>query len=146
MVKTKKDKRSDCVLGINVLYVVLIVLAVTVVFFMDQLHFHFKTVDPRLWLGIETIELTPDVKKQYDIQSTNGLLVSRTFVGSPAQIAGIKDGDVIRRWNGTSVISQEQLQYLIQTSKLGERITITVDRQGSPVLIYCQTALRPSGI
>lgn len=144
--KTKEPKPAVYPSTINVLYIVLIVLAIVVSVFMDQLHFHFKTADPRLWLGVETVELTPDIKKQFDIQSTNGLLVSRTFLGSPAQVAGIKDGDVIRRWNGISVISQEQLQYLIQTSAAGERITITVDRQGNSVLVYCQVGTRPSGI
>lgn len=128
------------------LFVLLIAIAAVAVIFVDKMHFHYKTADPRLWLGVETVELTPDIKRQYDIQSTSGLLVARTFRGSPAQVAGIAEGDVMRRWNGTSIISQAQLQYLIQTSSLNKKIKITVDRNNTSVLIYSYVGIRPGGV
>jgi len=128
------------------LYIFLVVIAVAVVIFIDKLTFQARTVDPRVWLGLETMELTPAVKGQYDIQAASGLLVSRVFNGSPAQASGISEGDVIRRWNGISVTSPEQLQYLIQTTQLSERITITVERLGKPVSVYARVNIRPGGI
>ena len=127
-------------------YVLLIAIAVVPVCFMDKLTFQVKPVDPRLWLGVEIVELTPSIKQQYDIQAASGLLVSRIFNGSPARSSGISDGDVIRRWNGISVISAQQLQYLIQTARLNEGVTITVERLGKPVSVYAQVGIRPGGI
>lgn len=127
------------------LLLVLIAAVFVVIVFIDEVNFRFKTMDPRKWIGIETIELTPDIKKQYDLPSSSGLFVSRTFVGSPAQIAGIREGDVIQRWNGTSLINPEQFQYLIQTADITDRITFTIDRQGKQVLVYGQVGLRPGG-
>jgi len=129
------------------LLIAIAVMAVLVAVFIDEINIPFiKTSDPRLWMGVETVELTAAIKKQYDIRSTNGILVSRVFVGSPAQISGIKDGDVIRRWGGISVTSQEQFQGLIQTSDSGARVKITVDRNGAPVLVFCRVGRRPGGM
>ena len=127
-------------------YILLVVIAFVAIFFIDKFTFQVKTVDPRLWLGVETVELTPAIKQQYDIQAASGLLVSRIFNGSPAQAAGIRDGDVIRRWSGISVTSPEQLHYLIQTARLNERVTITVERQGNSVSVYARAGIRPGGI
>lgn len=128
------------------LFILLIIIAAGVVFFIDKLTFQAKAVDPGMWLGVETVELTAAVKQQYDIQAASGLLVSRTFNGSPAKAAGIIDGDIIRRWNGVSLTSPEQLQYLIQTTRPDERVTLTVERQGKPVSVYARVGVRPGGI
>lgn len=130
------------------LFIILVAIAVVVVIFIDKMDFYrkFKTADQRLWLGVETVELTPGIKAQFDIQSANGLLVSRTFTGSPAQLGGICDGDIIRRWNGITVTSPEQLENLIQTSDTDKRIKATVDRQGKSVLVYIRVGIRPGGI
>ena len=130
----------------KMLFLMLLVVGVVVVLFIDKMQFHIKTPDPRLWIGIEAVELTPDIKSRYDISSTNGLLVSRVFVGSPAGSAGIKEGDVIRRWNGVSVTGQDHLKYLIQTADTDNRVTITLDRQAKGLLVYCSVAIRPGGV
>lgn len=128
------------------LFIVLLVIAVLTAIFVGRMNFHFKTVDTRLWLGLETLELTPQIKQQYNIHSSNGLLVARVFMGSPAEASGIKDGDVIRRWNGVTVTSQEQFQYLIQTADADNRVKITVERNDIPVIVYGQVGIRPGGM
>ncbi|MBF0217211.1 MAG: PDZ domain-containing protein [Candidatus Omnitrophica bacterium] len=133
--------------GVNkALFGVLVLMAVIVVVFIHKMDFHLKPADPRLWLGVETLELTPATKRQFDIRSANGLLVARTFEGSPAGQAGIKDGDVIRLWNGVSVTGQEQFQHLIQTTELKEKVTVSVDRGGKTVLVFAKVGIRPGGV
>ena len=130
----------------TVLFLIVGVAVFVTVIFADALSFRTKTENPALWLGIETVELTQDVKRQYDLQVASGLLVSRLFVGSPAEGAGIKEGDVILRWNGISVTNQDQFQYLIQTSQTSERIIFTVDRQGQQLLVFGRVGMRPGGL
>ena len=96
-----------------------------------------------VWLGIETMELSPAIMAQYDIRSSSGLLVSRVFAGSPAQISGIKTGDILRKWNGVSITSQDKLQKLLGRAGVNQRIKLTVDRKGTPVSIAIQLGLRP---
>ena len=96
-----------------------------------------------VWIGVETVALNASIIKQYSIQANNGLLVTRTFMGSPAEIAGIKKGDIIRRWNGISITDQNRFQSLIIHSVPGDKITLTLDRSGDPVMAYVEIGLRP---
>ncbi|MBF0486021.1 MAG: PDZ domain-containing protein [Candidatus Omnitrophica bacterium] len=142
------DRKDDNNRSVINMIGMLILITLVFIFFVWEKgeNFGIKAIDSRLWLGVETIELTPDVKAQYDLLDSNGILVARTFVGSPAQLAGIMEGDVIQRWNGISITSQEQFQQLIQTSDLNDRITFTVDRQGQQALVYGQVGIRPGGV
>jgi regulator of sigma E protease len=48
---------------------------------------------------------------------------------SPAQVAGLKEGDILQKINGTNIISTDQLYNLIQQN-LGKVVVITVARSG----------------
>jgi S1-C subfamily serine protease len=96
-----------------------------------------------VWLGVETVEVNRGIREQYRIESAHGLLVSRTFVGSPATVGGIKKGDVIRRWNGVSVTGQRQFQRLIDGAQVGQEVRFSIDRKGKPLLAHVQLGVRP---
>ena len=49
----------------------------------------------RGWLGVEARLLTPQVASQLKINLQQGILVTRTDIGSPAEKAGLRPGDVI---------------------------------------------------
>jgi len=104
---------------------------------------YFNALEAKQWVGMEAVEMTPLIKKQFNIQSSSGVLVARVFDDSPALRAGVKVGDVIRRWNGISITSLDELQRLIQTVNENEQIKLTVDRQGKPVLVYITVGIRP---
>ncbi|MBF0330799.1 MAG: PDZ domain-containing protein [Candidatus Omnitrophica bacterium] len=143
--RRRKEGPND---SIMIMFVLLIVITAVflALFLRARDSIQPRSIDPRLWLGVETIELTPDVKLQYDVLDPSGILVSRVFMGSPAELAGIKEGDVIQRWNGVSVIGQDQFQKLIQTSDPRDRVAFTIDRQGQPARVYGQVGIRPGGI
>lgn len=96
-----------------------------------------------IWFGVETIEISPAIQLEYNINTSTGLLVARTFMGSPAEVAGIQQGDVIKRWNGKSIISHNEFKQLIQSSRLHERVQLSIDRQNKPMLVYVKLGLRP---
>ena len=96
-----------------------------------------------LWLGVETMELTPAIAGQYDLGSCNGVLVSRVFVDSPAYRAGVKAGDVLRRWNGVSVTTPEQLQTLLSKASADKQVKLTVIRQGAELPLRVLLGPRP---
>lgn len=99
-----------------------------------------------LWLGAETIELNPTLSAQYNIATSDGLLVSRIFLGSPAEDAGLKVGDIVQRWNGISITSQKQIERLLRKSVAGQKVTLGISRTDKPVLIFIQLGIRPGGI
>ena len=125
-------------------FVLVVLVTVSGLFLFDS----FKDIQsgPRiLWLGAETIELNSALSAQYNIPTSDGLLVSRIFLGSPAEDAGLKVGDIIQRWNGVTITSQKQIEKLIGKSAAGQKITLSVSRSDRPILIYLQLGVRPGG-
>jgi S1-C subfamily serine protease len=63
--------------------------------------------------------------------SAEGVPVASTFVGSPANKAGIGEGDVITAVNGVTMTSADQLTAAIQSHKIGDTVNITwLDSEG----------------
>jgi S1-C subfamily serine protease len=77
------------------------------------------------YLGVDITTLTAALRQQYGFTPTQGAVVLSVVSGSPADKAGLVQGDVIVDINGTTITSAETLQNAIQNSKVGEKVTIT---------------------
>lgn len=123
--------------------IIITIIAVAVAIFLERRKDDAPRGNRSVWLGIETVELNAAVGRQYGVHSGSGLLVSRTFVGSPATVAGIRNGDVIRRWNGTIITGQRQFAGLMGSASVNQRVKLSIDRQGKQFLTHVQLGLRP---
>jgi serine protease DegQ len=89
-------------------------------------------------------DLTPELAQAMNTNQTNGAVIARVEAGSPAEQAGLHTGDLVVAVNGTPVRSGTQLRNAIGLSRIGEQVTLTVDRRGSeysiPVRIDAATA------
>lgn len=61
-----------------------------------------------------------------------GLRVTKVGSKSPAEEAGIKDGDVLLKMNGTELKTREQLQELLKEMSAGDELTLETERKGKP--------------
>jgi serine protease Do len=61
---------------------------------------------------------------------TTGVLVTRVGPGTPAEKAGLREGDVIVSFDGTPVRTREGLQYLVWTSEAGKSYEVSYLRDG----------------
>jgi S1-C subfamily serine protease len=77
------------------------------------------------YLGVDITTLTPALRQQYGFTPTQGAVILSVVSGSPADKAGLVQGDVIVDINGTAITSSEGLQKEIQNSKAGQQVTIT---------------------
>ena len=58
------------------------------------------------WLGMELQELDPRLKSYFGLKpEDHGLLIKKVYKGSPADLAGIKRGDILVRLDGVSIDS-----------------------------------------
>jgi serine protease Do len=73
----------------------------------------------RGWLGVR-IWLNED----------NRVEVTEVEKDSPAELAGLEEGDIILEFNGEEVGSSEMLQSLIRKSKPGETVAMKIERDG----------------
>lgn len=78
------------------------------------------------YIGVYLQELTSDVRKGLDIKVEKGVLVSGVEEDSPAEKAGLEDGDVITRFNGKSVSSPDELRAAVRGVAPGKEAQVDV--------------------
>ncbi len=84
------------------------------------------------WMGLMFGPIPSAIRQRFDIPSSvQGLLVAQIVPGSPAEAAGLQAGDVITAINGTPTTTPGSLQTVIATGSVGQRLSVTVWRNGS---------------
>jgi S1-C subfamily serine protease len=86
----------------------------------------------RPMLGIEMVQdqYFAEVVKERELNATQGVIVEKVANGGSAQYAGILPNDVIVEVNGKSILSTKDLREQVAKSKLGDVLTMTVNRDG----------------
>lgn len=84
----------------------------------------------RGYLGIGLQGLNHDLAAAFGLKDARGALISDVKAGSPAKQAGLKQGDVIVSYQGTSVEDGVALQRLVTRTTVGARVTLNVIRDG----------------
>jgi S1-C subfamily serine protease len=95
----------------------------------------------RPYLGVRYVALTPDVADQYDIDATNGAFIlpatdsasPSVLSGSPAEEAGLHEGDVITRIDDTKIDQTHSLTSIISKHDVGDQVSLTVLRDGKTI-------------
>jgi serine protease Do len=82
------------------------------------------------YLGVFMQELDRDVREGLDLKVKNGVLVSGVEKGSPADDAGLEEGDVVVEFNGKKVGDPEDLRELAAEAEPGQKVVIEVIRDG----------------
>lgn len=93
---------------------------------MNQLEQKGKVT--RGWLGVTIQELTPELAQKFGIKSAKGALIGDIAKGSPAEKAGLRQGDVILEFNGKTVKDVGNLRNMVSQSKVGSEVAITILR------------------
>ncbi len=73
-----------------------------------------------------------------------GVRVTRILEGSPAEKAGLKEGDIIIRYGGKAIKSFTQLQEQNQNRKPGDKVKLQVSRSGKTIDINLTLGERPA--
>ncbi len=96
----------------------------------------------RGWLGVAIQNLTPELAEYYGAKEDKGALVAQVFDGDPAEKAGIKKGDIITSVDGKRVTSSRELSQEIANSKVGEKVSVTLLRDGREKTLEVELAKR----
>jgi len=84
----------------------------------------------RGYLGIGIQDLSQDLAKSFGIKNAKGALVSDVKEESPADQAGLKQGDVITSYQGSPVEDAVSLQRLVTRTAVGTKAPVKVVRDG----------------
>lgn len=98
-----------------------------------QLIEHGEVRRGRLGVGIQ--DLTPDLAAAFNLQRRGGAVISQIEQGSPADVAGLKVGDVVTGVNGTAVATASRLRNSVGLLRVGSKVTLDILRDGEPLQI-----------
>ena len=90
----------------------------------------------RSYLGLRYVTLTPDVAKQYNVSVTQGAYIigaegsPGVLPGSPADKAGLREKDIIKKVNNMTVGPQGGVSSLIGEYAPGDTVSLLVLRDG----------------
>jgi S1-C subfamily serine protease/predicted Fe-Mo cluster-binding NifX family protein len=103
--------------------------------------FHVKLENPPMglevgaiqnpvWMGADIQDIDAVMKIQFNLPDNRGVIVSHVAQNSPAAAAGLRTGDVIRRFGTTRLRDVKQLQSLILGGQPGQQVQLTILRNG----------------
>lgn len=84
----------------------------------------------RGWLGVMIQPVTPDLAREFKLDSLIGALVGEVVPDSPADKAGIKPGDVIVKYGGKEVTQMTMLPVMVALTSVNEKTKVTIIRKG----------------
>ena len=84
----------------------------------------------RGWMGISIQPVTEELAQSFGMRSAKGALINGIMSGSPAEKAGMRQGDVIVGFNGTEVKDPAHLQRLVAEAGIGKNARVSVVRDG----------------
>lgn len=82
------------------------------------------------YLGVETTELTPELRRHFGAPEEVGVLIGRVEDGSPAAAAGLRVGDIVTRVGGDDVTSGGRLRRLVRAYEKDDKATLEYSRDG----------------
>lgn len=87
----------------------------------------------KAYIGVQYIEITPDVRAEFDLGVTHGALIhadnaSAVVSGSPAEKSGLRNGDIISKVGDKAVGIQGGLSSLIGERSPGDEVELTIIR------------------
>jgi S1-C subfamily serine protease len=89
------------------------------------------------WLGVSLLEPSRETVTALGLENRRGALAAHVFLGSPADIGGIRPGDFITHVNGREARNVQQLIMLVGDLRAGENATFTIirDRQSRDIQV-----------
>lgn len=97
----------------------------------------------RGWLGVIIQEVNRDLAESFGLDKPAGALVAKVLPDSPAQAAGVLEGDVIIGFNGHPVSLSSDLPHLVGRVKPGTEARLDVIRDGKRTQLNVVIGLLP---
>jgi len=97
----------------------------------------------RGWIGIEIQNISPELAESFGLANTNGVIVAGMLNNGPANRAGLRPGDIIKRINNIDIIDGRHAITLISRSKPGKVIDIELLRNNKAIEVPVTTSQRP---
>ena len=89
----------------------------------------------RGWLGVQIQRVDRDSAESFGLDRAAGALVTRVFADSPAEEAGIREGDIITEFGGRAIDLSSDLPHVVGRFKAGTDTEVKVVRTGESLTL-----------
>jgi len=86
------------------------------------------------WTGLNIHSIDEGIAKYYNLPNTRGVIITDVVYNSPADIAGLQPGDIIKQINDFNVDNYETLKGILQNYKTGEVVNIKIIRNNTELI------------
>jgi len=95
------------------------------------------------WLGVNVQEIDQQLADYFNLLDRKGALVAKVLPGSPAEKGGLKEGDIIKTFDGKEVASLTDLITRVGHTKVGEKVKVKIIRDKKEKILDIKIGKRP---
>ena len=97
----------------------------------------------RGWIGVEVQDVTPELADSFKMSRKFGALIAGVLLGGPADLAGMKPGDVLVEVNGKHVRDSYTMLTLISELEPGRKADLKLLRNSKELRLPVSVGKRP---
>ena len=100
----------------------------------------------RGWIGIEAQDITPELAESFKLDKAQGSLIAGVLRDSPADIAGLKAGDVLLAINNKEVVDSSGMLNIIAALKPNDKAELKIARSSKVITVNVAVGKRPKPV
>ena len=97
----------------------------------------------RGWIGIEAQDITPELAESFKLNNAQGSLIAGVLRDSPADVAGLKAGDVLLAINDKEVVDSSGMLNIIAALKPDDKAELKIARAAKEMTVRVAVGKRP---
>ncbi len=98
------------------------------------------------WLGVTVQDLTEDLTKYFGLPDKNGVLVARVLENGPAEKAGMREGDIIKKLDHQTINNVKELLSTVSKAEVGRKVKAGLVRDKKELSLEVQVGERPENL
>ena len=100
----------------------------------------------RGWIGIEAQDITPELAESFKLKQASGSLIAGVLQNSPADLAGLKAGDILLAINNKPVLDSSGMLNIIAALKPNDKAELKIARAEKEIMVKVSVGKRPRPI
>ena len=94
----------------------------------------------RGFLGVQPQDIDDSLAKALDLNNREGSLVAGVVPDSAADKAGVKNGDIILKFDGIKITDSNRLRQVVAAATVGREVEIEINRKGKVMTLKANVA------